>query len=421
MRRRGGCFGAVLGLAEFRALYLARLLSLSGDQVAKVALAVAIYRRSGSALLAAATFAAGFLPWVIAGPVLSVVADRYRRRDVMVACDLARAVLVAAIALPGLPLPVLFALLVAMVSLAAPFEAARAGLLPEVLPDDGYVVGSSLGQAATQGAQVLGYLCGGVAVALLTPSGALVLDAVTFVASAALVLKVRRGAAPQPPERRPRLATELRGGAGVVLASPVLRAMVAVAWMTSVFLIVPEGLAIACASDLGGARLLTVLLVAAVPAGNLAGALAIARVRPARRRIGLICPLAVLTAVPLVATALRPAGLLVMACWMLAGLGGALHVPALATFVVHTPPELRGRAFGLAESGLQAVQGAALLVAGALATVVPATTVVAGAGACGVAAALLLRAWWPAEVRSLARPAPAPLAVPVGGISRAAR
>jgi MFS family permease len=169
-------------LREFRALYLARLLSLSGDQVAKIALAVAIFQRSGSALLAAATFAAAFLPWVVAGPLLSVVADRYRRRDVMVACDLARAALVGVIAVPDLPLPVVFVLLVAVVSLAAPFESARAALLPEVLPDDGYVVGSSLGQAATQGAQVLGYLFGGAAVALLTPPGALVLDAATFVA-----------------------------------------------------------------------------------------------------------------------------------------------------------------------------------------------------------------------------------------------
>jgi MFS family permease len=234
---------------------------------------------------------------------------------------------------------------------------------------------------------------------------------------------VRRGAPPAP-HPRPRLVAELQVGARVVLGSQVLRAMVAVAWVTSAFLVVPEGLAIACAAELGGGHVLTAVLVTAVPAGNLAGALAIARISPARRRIALICPLAVLTAAPLALTALRPPGLLLALLWMLAGLGGALHVPALATFVMHAPAQLRGRAFGLAESGLQAIQGLALLLAGALTMLAPPAVVVAGAGGCGVVAALALRAWWPAEVRSLSSVVPmaSPCAVlPTGGVSKAAR
>jgi MFS family permease len=402
-RGGGARFGDVFRLQEFRALYIARLLSLSGDQIAKVALGIAVYRRSHSALLTAATFAAAFLPWIVSGPFLSVLADRYRRRDVMVVCDVVRAVLVSLLALPGLPLPVLFALLVAVVVMAAPFEAARAALIPEVLAGDDYVVGSSLGQAATQGAQVLGYLIGGAAVALLTPSGALLTDAATFVASACLVLRVRRGQLPTSPEGPPALITDLRLGAKIVFESDVLRTMVTVAWVTSVFLIVPEGLAIACANEVGGGSVIAAVLTAAVPGGAVVGALAIARYVSPERRLRLIPPLAILTAAPLVLSLLGPWTALLAVAWVVAGLGAALHVPAIATFVTHTPAHLRGRAFGLAESGLQAVQGIALLVAGALATVWSPRIVVGVAGIAGVLSVVVLLARWPASVRAMCR------------------
>jgi MFS family permease len=402
--QRAARFRDVLRHREFGALYLARLLSLSGDQVAKVALGIAVYRRSHSALLTAATFAAAFLPWIVSGPFLSVLADRYRRRDVMVTCDVARAVLVCLLALPGLPMWSLFTLLVAVIVLAAPFESARAALIPEILEGDDYVVGSSLSQAATQGAQVLGYLLGGAAVALLRPSGALLADAATFVASACLVLRVRRGDRPATAGGVPSLLTDLRVGGQVVFGSEVLRTMVGVAWLTALFLIVPEGLAITCAAEVRGGSVTSAVLVAAVPAGAVVGALAIARLVSPQTRLRLIRPLALLTAAPLAIALLHPGTAVLALTWTVAGLGAALHVPAIATFVTHTPQQLRGRAFGLAESGLQAVQGLALLVAGALATVWSPRVVVGVAGVAGVLSVLVMSARWPRQVVALATP-----------------
>jgi predicted MFS family arabinose efflux permease len=254
---------------------------------------------------------------------------------------------------------------------------------------------------------VLGYVLGGAAVAALTPSGALLADAATFIASACLVLQVRRGERPVAPEGPPALLTELREGAKIVFESDVLRAMVGVAWLTSLFLIVPEGLAIACADEVRGGSVTAALLVAAVPGGAVVGALAIARFVSPERRLRLIRPLAVLTAAPLALSALRPGTAVLALAWAVAGLGAALHVPAIATFVTHTPAQLRGRAFGLAESGLQAVQGLGLLAAGAVATVWSPRVVVGLAGVAGVVAVLPLFLWWPARVRALAGAAPA--------------
>ena len=75
-----------------------------------------------------------------------------------------------------------------------PFSAARAALLPQLLEGDRYVVGLSLGNLSVQFGQVVGFVAGGALVGLLTVHGALLFDAVTFVASAAVV----RWASPPP-------------------------------------------------------------------------------------------------------------------------------------------------------------------------------------------------------------------------------
>ena len=100
----------VFAVAEFRALFAAHLLSVIGDQFARVALTVLVFARTGSAALTALTYALTFLPAIVAGPLLSGLADRYPRRTVMVVADVARAALVAVMAVPGVPLPVLAAL-----------------------------------------------------------------------------------------------------------------------------------------------------------------------------------------------------------------------------------------------------------------------------------------------------------------------
>ena len=67
--------------------------------------------------------------------MLATLGDRFPRRQVMVACDLFRAALVVALlALPGVPIPLMFGLLLCAVVLSAPFEASRSALMPEVLP-----------------------------------------------------------------------------------------------------------------------------------------------------------------------------------------------------------------------------------------------------------------------------------------------
>jgi MFS family permease len=190
-RQRAATFHEVFQVAEFRALFAAHLLSLLGDQLAKVALAVLVYSRTSSPLLTAASNALGYLPWLVGGPLLATVADLLPRRRVMVACDLAWCLLVLGMAAAVERLPVLLLLLLLLLVLvgllAPPFEAARAATVPDVLRDERYVVGTSVGNMVSQSSQVLGFAVGGVLVAVVSARGALALNAATFLGSAVLV------------------------------------------------------------------------------------------------------------------------------------------------------------------------------------------------------------------------------------------
>src|SRR5450756_2522800 len=84
-------FSDVFAVSEFRALWLSYVLSATGDRLALVALTILVYARSKSPLLAAITFASGFVPYLLGGLLLSGLADRLPRRSVMIACDIARA------------------------------------------------------------------------------------------------------------------------------------------------------------------------------------------------------------------------------------------------------------------------------------------------------------------------------------------
>ncbi|MEU8359237.1 MFS transporter [Nonomuraea sp. NPDC048882] len=117
-------FRVVLAATEFRALWSAELFSQLGDQFARVAIAVLVFQRTSSAALTGLTYALTYLPSMVGGLTLSWIGDRYPRRDVIFAVDLLRAALVALMALPGMPLPVLGVLLAVMTALSGPFKAA---------------------------------------------------------------------------------------------------------------------------------------------------------------------------------------------------------------------------------------------------------------------------------------------------------
>jgi MFS family permease len=378
---RPATFRAVFAIPEFRALWVAYVVSLVGDQLARVALSYLVYEQTGSTLLTALTYAIGFLPWLIGGPLLSGLADRLPRRAVMVASDLLRAGLVGAMALPRVPLGVLLGLLFVAELCAPPFASARAALLPKVLTGELYVLGSAVGTVTWEVVHVVGFVLGGLFVAAVGVTGALVVDALTFVVSAVIVVL---GVRSRPVPAREAgdaggFRADLVAGMRLVLGDPWLRTLTVLAWLCSVYM-VPEALATPIAVIHDHGALAVGLLLAANPIGTVVGSVLIGRYVDPDRRLRWLLPMAFLCGVPLVGCLWDPGLWAIGVLWVLSGLFSAYNLAANAAFVQAVPDHRRGQALGIVQSGMAVGQGLGFLVAGTAAEWVDPTTVVGVAG-----------------------------------------
>jgi predicted MFS family arabinose efflux permease len=391
-------YRSVLAVREFRAVFASQGLSVLGDQVARLALALLVYDRSGSALAASATYALSFLAWLVGGPLLSTFADRYERRGVMVVCDLARVPLVLALALAPVPLWVVFALLLPVALLEPPFDSARSALLADILEGEAYLVGNTLMNTMIQLGQVLGFVAGGALVTGLGYRGALLVDAATFAVSALVLVALVRRRPPVRAEAGAGLLADVREGLAVVRRSPRLRWLLAQALLSCGVLIVPEGLAVAVAGDIDGGSVVAGLLTAALPAGVLVGGAALVLV-PQEQRRRLFTPFLVLGAAPLLLTPLLRSPVLLVLVWTVAGAGGALQILASSEYIASVPAAVRGRAVGLAGTALMGVQGLMALLGGAAGDLVGPRTAVALAGLLGLLLLLPVAAGAPREAQ----------------------
>ena len=394
-REQRSSYREVFAIGEFRALWTAQVLSFAGDQFAQVAIAILVYRQTHSAFLTALAYALTYLPPIAGGPLLSGLADLFPRRRVMIACDVLRIGTVGLMAIPGMPFPALCALLFCTVLAGAPFSSARAALLPDVLPGDKFVLGSAVGNISFQASQILGFVAGAAVVAVLDPYQTLGLDAVSFGISA---LIVAAGVRPRPSPRRegaarPSLWSVSADGIRIVFGNRRLLTLLLFGWLAG-FYIVPEGLAAPYAHSLHGSTLTVGLLMAAMPFGMVVGAFVLSRVAAPSARMRMMGWLAILSCAPLIGSASDPPLWAVLLLWTLAGAGGAYQLAAAAAFVQALRPATRARAFGLAQSGLYAVQGLGILAGGAVAQAIGAPLAVGLAGLIGLTAATMLAVSW---------------------------
>jgi MFS family permease len=388
-------FSTVLADREFRAMWIAEALSQAGDQLARVALSVLVFERTGSATLTALTYALTLVPALVGGTLFGGLGDRYPRREVMVVADLARALLIGLAAVPHMPLAVLCVLVATMTLLSGPFGAAQQALLPDVLPADQYPVGMALRQTTIQAAFLAGFAGGGFLVTALTPSFGLAIDAATFVASAVLVRAWvgRRPAAVAVAEPPPFWRSSLVG-ARVIWRDPGMRALLILTWLAGLY-IVPDAVAAPYAVAIGAAPSAVGLILASDPIGSVVGGVVFGRWVPARwqvRRLGL---LAALAGAPLLACATKPPLAVSMLLFGLSGFfATAYHLHASTTLMRRLPVETRAQGSGLATSSLITVQGVGALLAGVLADRIgPAATIVT-AGIAGICLATWIGTVW---------------------------
>jgi MFS family permease len=407
-------FRDVFAVREFTFLWLAQVFSVAGDQLAAVGVAVLVFDRTNSPAWTALTYAMTFLPDLFGGALLAGLADRFPRRRVMVACDVARAVLVGIMAISGQPIVSLIVLLIAVQLLASPFLAARSAVLPAVLTGDRFVASVIITRVTVQLGQVVGFAVGAAIVASVGTGTALVVDAGTFVISAILVRAGSR--LHRPPSAAGGAATSwwgtIRAGFALVARDRTLRSLVGLACVCGAY-VVPEGLAVPYATQIHAGTQAVGWLMAASPAGMVAGMLLLQRLPPeARKR--LLGPLAVASCAMLLPTGFAPILGGAVALWFLSGVASAYNMITNATFIQAVPDHSRGQAVGLAQAALRVAQGIGIVGSGLLAEILTPSLVVALAAGLGVLLALGTANAWSRAVS----PRPVPDGDDTGNVER---
>jgi MFS family permease len=394
-------YRTALANREFAGVLLAQVASDTGDQIARVAIALLVLDRTGSALGAATVFAVTLLPSVIAGPILGPLADRVPRRHLMLIADLVRAGLVALLALlavAAVPLWILFLLLLITELFTSPFEAARTAMIPDLLRDPAIVAtGMGLARSMSFFDQVFGLLLGGAIVQALSPRAALIVDSASFVFSFLVVrLAVKRRAAAVTggaPTLRV-LWNDMREGLSLLLRDRGRRVLVAFAWLMIIPTVAPEAVALAYArhdhaSDLWGAALLAAPIAGTALGSLLIGNRSLWWQRSALRGLALAMSLLLL-----VSWLAPPVGT-IWFVWLGAGFFAGFFVSIMALVTLLTPGEHRGRVAAVAGAGLNLVQALAFLGVGYLADRTSPGRAVAVAGVLGVVGVVGLSAFWP--------------------------
>ncbi|MFD4786748.1 MFS transporter [Streptomyces sp. NPDC058459] len=369
----------VLSVPEFRAVFAAHVLSLLGMVVSEIALSVLVYDLTGSPLMSALAFAAGFLPYALGGTLLAPVADRFPARRVLVVCDLVCAAGVAAMVTPGAGVGVLLGLRCCVAVVSPVFSGTRMATLADVLGDgDAFVLGRSLIRIVSQSALLVGYGLGGLLLTVVSPRHALLITVGTFLSSAVLL---RFGTRHRPARLRP--GRKQGGGILALLRNRRVLVLLLMFWVPSMFLVFPEALAAPYSHELGAGSTGLGLLMCALPVGTVAGELfAGARLGQATRE-RIVLPLLCLAVLPYLGYALRPGlwpSLLLLA---LAGTCSAYTLGLDQWFVRAVPEELRGRAMTLLSAGLMTIQGVGMALAGAMAEFMGVRSAVTAAGVAG--------------------------------------
>ncbi|MEV7536904.1 MFS transporter [Streptomyces hydrogenans] len=384
---RPATYREVFAVGQFRVLFGGYTLFLAGETVRMLALSVTVYAATGSPLMSALAYAAGFLPYALGGTLLLAFADRWPPRTVMVGYEVLRTAVTAVLAAGLLPVPVMLALVFVTGVPSAVASAARTALLPDLLDGDRFVLGRAVFSMAAGGTQVLGFAAGGTLIAAVGAQGALWITAVTCVASAVLL---RLRLADHPPRRT-------GGSAGIsetwqvnraLLRRPAVRALLLAQWPAPALMVGAEGMLVPYATQIGAPDTAG-LLFAAVATGMLAGNLIVGRlVRPAGRE-RLARPLALALGLPLLGFVLHPAPRYAAVLLVVSGFGVAYQLALARRFVEAVPETQRGQAFGLLLTGTMTLQGIAAAAGGALGEVAAPALVVTLAGAASAVAALM--------------------------------
>ncbi len=415
--------------AALRKIQLALLGSLIGDWAYSTAVAVFAYG-VGGAKAVGFYFTVRLALMAVVAPFLATLADRLPRKSVMIGCDVARFVLVIAAALclwAGTPSWPVF-VLAGLASLAgSAFRPAQNALMPSLADSPEELTAANGASSTLESVSFFfGPALGAFLVTLTDVPTVFVLNAVTFLWSAALVATIR----PRPGALAEQAAAEAGSGAtddeakppagilrettagfravrddrNILMVGSLLCAQTVIAGATAVFTVV-----MAVEILHGGAKDVGYIDSAFGVGAIIGGFVAIGRAR--KRKLATDMSFGVvLWSIPLVALWASPTPVMVFAVIILMGFGNPLVDVNFATILQRiTPDEVMGRVFGTLEGACIATMALGALI---MPFLIDGFGLGRGLGLLGVAVSVLVLPWVPRALRldrTLAVPPGVPL------------
>ncbi|GAA0988366.1 MFS transporter [Acrocarpospora macrocephala] len=387
-------YGDLFRVPEFKALFSVVSLQIAASTISGLALGVLVYTATSSPLLSALSMFGPSFAQMIGALALLSAADRLPPRAAMIALALTFALGTAAVAIPGLPVWAIFAIIFLLGLAASIGGGVRFGLLNEILPKDGYLLGRSTINMSVGIQQIVGYAIGGLLVTFLAPALTLLTGASLYLLAAATA---RLGLTARPPRAtgRPSIPETWRTNR-VLWSSGSHRSLYLALW-------VPNGLIVGCES----------LFVAFDPAhagvlfafaafGMLLGDIAAGRFLPPHWRVRLGAPLRLLLAIPYLIFFLHPSLPFAVAAVALASIGFSASLLLQERLLALTPESISGQALGLQSAGLTTMQGVGAALAGTIAQLTTPATAMGVMACASVIVTLLLAAGLRSAYREVA-------------------
>ncbi|MEU0517949.1 MFS transporter [Streptosporangium sp. NPDC006007] len=362
-------YGELFPTPEFTPLFAAVSAQVAGGTVSGLALGSLVYAATGSPLLSALSVFGSSFAQVIGATALLSLADRLPPRALLTTVATIFAAGTAAMAIPGMPIWGLFAVIMALGLTGSVGGGVRWGLLSEILPDEGYVLGRSMFNMAVGAMQIGGFALGGVLVTALSPRETLLIGAGLDLLAAVVI---RTGLTRRAPRAtgRPSVRETWRVNA-LLWSSPARRHLYLALWIPNGLIVGCEALFIPYAPDAAGVLFMSGAL------GMLAGDTVMGRFVPHERRGGLITPLRLLLAAPYLLFALPLPFPVAMVAAATASAGFSAGLLLQDRLVALIPDGMRGQALGLHSAGMLTMQAVGASVAGSVAQYVSPATAMA--------------------------------------------
>ncbi len=212
---------------DFALLWTAQLVSTAGSSLTDLAAAIYVFDKTGSSLLVGVTLMATAVPSLIVGLIAGVFVDRYDRRSVMIASNLAQAVVVAMIPfLLGVDVALLFAAILVNAGVKQFFDPAYESLIPEIATDEELTAANAYLSIASFGSTAIGFAGAGL-LASIDIRLAFWIDALTFLFSAGCIflLAVRVKLEFEEETSVGVVIANLKAGVRTIAGTPMIRSL----------------------------------------------------------------------------------------------------------------------------------------------------------------------------------------------------